>query len=362
MKKIELLDNETFTIKGSYGETYVFDGDTLFVDSANVSRKAVVLKSLRTERGAEDWLRTAGRAYTGAQVFDTETLKSFDGRVVTLKSMASGDEDEEFDATLPFHVVATEGGDEDDHAGDEHEDEKDASDMEPGEIEELMEDEEQEQEMTMAQLAQVLHDAKKIYNMVKDEEHLEPWMQAKLVKVAEYMSVLAEKLEHEGGEMPEDSVVEEFEGNVGKDKEDVSMDESKESLPPLPPVEEGVFSEEDEKKSVPADAAMMSASYSEKSVVGQVFKSLHAARQWNRFENPDKDRYYIDIMREKDTRKGFSKSTGLNAKYVVRDKWEEEEVAIKGAYGNKKMSKKATQVPPVKKIDPEVLRVAAIKE
>lgn len=365
MKKIELLDNETFTIKGVYGETYVFDGGTLFVDSSGVSRKAVVLKSLRTEKGAEEWLRTAGRSYSGAQVFDTETLKSFDGRVVTLKSMTSGDEEDEFDATLPFHVTMTEGDEDDDSPMDDEmsssDEEMDSLDREPGEVEELMEDEEQEQEMTMTQLAQVLHDAKKIYNLVKDEEHLEPWMQAKLVKVAEYMSVLAEKLEHDDGDIPDDSVVDEFESNFDMDDETGSEDDGMEDAATMPEMGTDV---KDEKKAAFADAAMMSAnSYksADEDFTGKVFKSLHAARQWNRFENPDKERYYIDIMREKDARKGFSKSTGLNAKYVVRDRWDEEDVAIKGAYGNKKMmSKKATQTAPVKKIDPETLRVAAI--
>jgi len=389
MKKVELLDNETFTIKGVYGETYVFDGDMLFVDSSNVARKAVVLKSLRTREGAESWLRTAGRSFTNAQVVDTASLKSFEGRVVTRKSLSAEDEskEEDFEADLPFHVVSTE-GDEDGEGSDD-------GDMD-GDMGELMEDEEQEQEMSMTQIAQILHDAEKLYSMIEQDEHLEPWMQSKLAKISELIGAIAENLEHEDGDVPEDG-----EGDSGmtraKGKKEVDDALEDASLPALPSgitgedtdvkkmlgnivksvIEQLVLKSEGEQEETeaPADEGEEAEEGSPsdegeggnegvdegqtKSVTGRVFKSLNAARQWNRFENPDKDRYYIDIMREKDVRKSFSKSSGLNAKYVVRDKWDEEEPVMKGAHGNKIVKGK---VIPEKNIDSATRRVAAIRK
>jgi hypothetical protein len=388
MKKIELLTNETFTIKGSYGETYVFDGDDLFVDSSNVSRKAVVLKSLRTRTGAESWLASVGKSFSNAQIFDTNSLREFEGRVVTRKSIGSEDEAEDFDATMPFHVVATS----DDEGGPQAE-----SDGGPGQgHEELMEDEEQEQDMSMTQIAQILHDAEKLYDMISQEEHLEPWMQAKLTKVAEFVSAIAENLEHEDGEIPDED---DAQGGTmrGEDEgadDDDMMDEIVKSVlknlamkdasagndepapgtgddedAPAPGTGDDEYAPapgtgDDEDAPAPvADwtgAGAGNGSGFEKSITGTIFKSLNSARQWNRFENPDKDRYYIDIMREKDVRKSFSKSSGLNAKYVVRDRWDDEEATIKGAHGNKLV--KGSKILPEKRIDPATLRVAAIRK
>jgi hypothetical protein len=363
MKKIEVNNNETYTIKGVNGETYVFHNGDLFIDSPEmVTATATILKSLRTQQGAESWLKLAGKKYDNAVIMDTESLIELLG---TMK--ASLPEMPSLDKKMPFHVVAVEGME--DMSDIDADDEMEALEMESGEseeAEELMEDEEQEQEMSMTQIAQVLHDAQKLYDMIKDDEHLEPWMQTKLTKVAEYMNALAENLEHGDGDIPaDDDAV----------KVDVDVD-SMPGLPPLPgygveeteeedinPVKElpdmpeDVKDDEEDKKSVPVEPVMMSTKKNE--VPGKVFKSLHAARQWNRFENPDKERYYIDIMREKDARKGYSKSTGLNAKYIVRDRHTEDASEEKGAYGNKKVQK---GLPPVKNIDAETLRVAAIKE
>lgn len=327
MKKVDLLRNEIFTIKGVYGESYVFDGNSLFID---YNRKATVLKSLRTEQGARDWIRLMGLG--NAEIVSKSVLKAFDGDV--FKKNKEGDDspldDDDSDIELPFHVITTEQMSPFDDDGDEPL--QDADD--------LMDDEREEQEMTMSQAAQVFHDAQALHDMIKDREHLEPWMQKKLTKVADYLSAIKENLEHEGGDLPDDdddmmksngsSMTMMSESSEIEDEEDDEEENKppfmKSSVKSSSEDEEGEEGEEEEEEG--------------ENPAGKIFKSLHAARQWNRFENPDPSRYYVDIMREKDVRKGFSKSTGLNAKYVVRDmKDKEDKDTKKGAYGNKVIKK-----------------------
>jgi hypothetical protein len=353
MKKIELLNKETFTIKGTYGETYVFDGSDLFVQGPLV-KKAVVLKSLRTQKGAEEWLKVAGKNYDNARVVNTSTLKAFDGEIVK----ADDEEEKPFDSPLPFHVVSMENEEMEMPSGDEEEEgeesEVEMEEMNPGDIED---DEVQEQEMSVTQIAQVLHDAQKLHELLTSGKHLEPWMQSKLVKVAEYMNALTENLEHRGGEIPGmdmgSSEKSEMEDPAMKSDDGDAEEKGEKKMPPF--IKEKMDEskekdsgedkdEEDSEKAVDAEEGEDESDDKEDkemdgAVKGKIFKSLHAARQWNRFENPDKDRYYIDILREKDmvgvTRKSFTKSTGLNAKYIVRDRADDEKVETKGAFGNK---------------------------
>ena len=215
--------------------------------------------------------------------------------------------------------------DEDNDDDDDNEDDDDDEDFDFGEQEEedVMEDEEQEDEMSLRQIAQVLHDAEKLYERIKNEEHLEPWMQSKLTKISDYMNAISENLEHDMGNVPGDDG--DYDDNDSEFDEDEDYpDRVQKSLKSTVKKLNTVV------KSI-ATAHQMNGD----SIEGLVFKSLHAARQWNRFENPDKNRYYIDIMREKDVRKGFSKSTGLNAKYTVRDKLLDPETTTRGSYGNK---------------------------
>jgi hypothetical protein len=373
MKKVNFNKDEVYTIKGLDGETYVFHNGELFFEGPTVQR-ATVLKSLRTEKGAADWLSLMSKSYPNAVIMDTETLKSFSGTLkASMTDEVEGKKGPKMD--LPFHVVNVEGVSE----GDEDEMSEFEKDLPTGELaqdsDELMEDEEQEQDMSMTQVAQILHDAEKLHEMIVSEEiHLEPWMSKKLVLVSEYLNALAENLEHEDGDVPTEDGYDEAtpSSRIDDDEDDdEEFDPDKlTSLPPLPktaldeivksvlkniaikseetarrPRRPGGMSQYQEelagrgKPDEPDEPDESEGTDFEKSITGKIFKSLNAARQWNRFENPDKDRYYIDIMREKDVRKSFSKSTGLNAKYIVRDRFEEEEGEMKGSFGNKLVKK-----------------------
>lgn len=464
MKKISLLDNETFSIKGALGEVYVFDGEDLFVDPVGLmgSKKATVIKSLRTERGAKDWVKLAGSKFgEKVEVLDTDTLKANFEDV-------DGLEDEE----LPFHVVIADDDDDDDLNDFEDEMRDDMDDP-------VDEDDFEDGEMARTQISQILEDAKELYNLVDSMADLEPWVQSKLTRAADYMNTLSEYLDHseeaqeklgrdedDGDdedpmeEMIEDEVEEEMreendddETQKGKMKNKWvdegrgksgggSSDDGGPGPGEHPEDEKGEKTygdsssgdENDEKKAVPAEPAMMSTNeeegeekgpthadmfddavgkrvqmtrtnssgeevtetgkvvknedgtamvntgsgikkfkhdggnhskisdiniLEEKSVVGTVFKSLHAARQWNKFDNPDKDRYYIDIMRSTDFDNPWDRTRNLNAKYVVRD-MADKELTQKGAYGNRKVSR--TTNLPEKTIDSGTREVAALGE
>lgn len=407
MKKIDLLDNETFTIKGALGEVYVFDGEDLFVDPVGVfgSRKATVIKSLRTEKGAQDWVRLAGSKLSNVEVLDTDTLK------------ANFDEVEDLDESLPFHVVAAEEDDSEDGVDLDEVQEEMREDMEMD-----VDDGEDFEDGAMArtQLSQILEDAKELYSMIESAAELESWVQAKLTRAADYMNAISEYLTHdeeaqelldgdeddeEKDESPEPEAMgeEQDEGETQKGKvkaKYVEEQEEKEKLAEQQITEDDMPSkkeeeeDDDEKKSVPADPAMMSATEDEedetyksegkkpdadgdgvpdwadknpekagnpederKSVVGKVFKSLHAARQWNKFENPDSDRFYIDIMRSADFDNPWDRTRNMNAKYVVRD-MNDKVQTTKGAYGNRKVSRPKTL--PEKSIDSATREAAAL--
>lgn len=91
MKKIDLKDNEQITIKSVDGAEFVYDADGLH--KVSPQSKVNVLKSMRTEAGAKDWVRLAGKK--DAQIVDTATLKGmYDG--------------EEYLPELGYHVIMEE--------------------------------------------------------------------------------------------------------------------------------------------------------------------------------------------------------------------------------------------------------------
>jgi len=360
MKKLDVKQGEEFILKGFEGEVYLFRDGALFKETP-VVQKATVLKSLRTEKGAADWLSLMSKNYPDAVIMDTETLKSFG---TTLKAAVEGIKDL---PEMPFHVVNVEGVD-----GDS-DDDTTPGNMLNGEMgeensgEELMEDEEQEDEMNTTQIAQTLHDAMKLHEMITSGEiHLEPWMNKKLALAAEYLNAIAENVEHGEGEIPEDDgSIKDLMGAAtgmapdgpGKDVkkmqsdpamlsvnvenivksviENITMKNTDNGKPKRQPGGISQVAAEQEPTEQELDTDEGDTDEGKKSVTGKVFKSLNAARQWNRFENPDKDRYYIDIMREHDVRKSFSKSTGLNAKYIVRDRSLDDTPEEKGSFGNR---------------------------
>ena len=209
MKKVELLDNETFTIKGTLGEVYVFDGQDLFVDPVGAfgSRKATVVKSLRTEAGARDWLKIAGSKFTNAEILTTEALK------------ANFDELEDFESEdMPFHVAVAQDVDNDEDVDEAHEELVDEL-RDEDEMDEDSEDsgEYADGEMALTQVEQILHDSVELMQMIKDESNLAPWVQSKLTRAADYMNVISEYLDH--NEDAQDMLDEEDGDNYDKDED-----------------------------------------------------------------------------------------------------------------------------------------------
>lgn len=376
--KISLNENEVFSIKGLDGENYIFDGKHLFLDnnSLEVEQEDVfnvsVIKSLRTKSGAESWLKVAGFKYDNAQIVDTDTLKSYGV---------------DYSGENKYHVINADMKDE--NVEDLKElitSEKSSEELEglpdPPPLGSAPEDgEDTDGSMARAQLRSILDDAEELHAMIRDRDDLEPWVQAKITKAADYLSMLHGYLEHyvmagdldiedflqkaisgvstteaannmsnmvdedaptvfAGNEDPEavkgmeeadeETATEDGGEETAKEDADKSMksmheEEEKEEEDSMKAMEEEEENKDDEHEF----------GKTEKSIAGTVFKSMHAAKQWNKYENPDKDRYYIDILRTKDRRDPWSRSTGMNAKYVVRDRNDDPEVVQKGSHGNR---------------------------
>jgi hypothetical protein len=388
--KISLNENEVFSIKGLDGENYIFDGKHLFLDnnSLEVEQEDVfnvsVIKSLRTKSGAESWLKVAGFKYDNAQIVDTDTLKSYgvdysgenkyhvinadmrDENVEDLKDLIASEKSSEGLPPLPSILPGPDGEVVIPSAPEDGED-TDGS-------------------MARAQLRSILDDAEELHSMIRDRDDLEPWVQAKITKAADYLSMLHGYLEHyvmageldiedflqkamttTDAEMSDNSTVDnnadadvvpdgatkgmeetdeetatedggEETAEEGADKSMKSMHEEEEEEEEEE--EDSMKSMEDENKdgdtvNVHIDTDEHEFGNTEKSIAGTVFKSMHAAKQWNKYENPDKDRYYIDILRTKDRRDPWTRSLGMNAKYIVRDREDDPQPESRGAYGNR---------------------------
>lgn len=73
MKKVDLVDGEQMVIKSADGTEFIYDENGLHRKD-EPQTKISVLKSMRTEAGAQDWIRLAGKE-EDARVVDAQTLK-----------------------------------------------------------------------------------------------------------------------------------------------------------------------------------------------------------------------------------------------------------------------------------------------
>lgn len=265
-------------------------------------KRVTVLKSLRTQAGAQDWLNLMGKQHPGAEIMDTATLKHIPDVAYTVDPTG-----------FSSHVVVQE-------------------DLTPiierisaGEIGELV------KAFVDKGYGKIdnygFSFSEKWYSALSDffcqvfERGLETYKSTSKLSVPAEFTALMEAADGvlkalSADPMPTEPSVPE--GTEASDKDnqaeaeaisDAEAEAAATKETPLPAAAE---------EHAPAEAV------SETSSVDKVFKSLAEARAW---DNPDVSKYYIDSMRF-DEKQEF----GVRYNYIVREKAQREPV---GAFGNR---------------------------
>ena len=289
MKKI----TEQLSLKSADGREYLFDNGELYE-----ATEVKVLKSLRTEAGANDWIKLAARN-KDARVVDTKTLKSIVG------------DEEPFAEEFPFHVIV-----------EQHQ-----------QVMERIESENIEDVIT------ALKDGGYIELGDMGVSFTEKWYSA----VDKFVSRTLQEALKSATEIPEPvrdiliaaskvikSIPENAEfGHELRDNEEISDEEASEAATACEAPEADTRDEKldgEEVSDADVAEAEQQSSHTQKGVVGTTFKSLAEAQHW---KNPDPSRYAIVPTSFED-----KKLYGRNKSYIVTELPEKPAV---GSFGNKRL-------------------------
>lgn len=284
-------------------------------------KRVIVLKSLRTRSGAEDWARTMSRQYPTAQVMDNDTLKGFADVAYTVDPVG-----------FSSHVVIEE-------------------DLSPviniikeGEFGELVNALCDRGYATIDAYGLCLtdkwHEASSAFMADVVDRGLDTYKSAdKFDLPEEYTNYLRaiEGILKSMGEIP--SVPENNETGAEPEAAETITDAQVDAAttakkaPETEDVEDGLDSEDVTDAQVGALTTQKSTDVEEEededeeeeaTPVGEVFKSLSSARSW---DNPDPSRFYVDSMSFEE-----KKAKGVRYNYIVREKQNKAPI---GAFGNK---------------------------
>lgn len=283
-----------------------------------MTTRVIVLKSLRTRSGAEDWARTMSRQYPTAKVMDTDTLKGFSDVAYTVDPVGFSSHVVIEEDLTPVINIIKEG--------------------EFGELVKALCDKgyatidsyglcltEKWHEASSAFMAEVVDRGLTTYKSAEDFTLPEEY--------TNYLRAIAGILKSVG-EIP--SVPENNEtGDEPETPEtitdaQVTAATTAKTAPSTPDVADGLDSETVTDAQVGAlttksvDEEEKDEEEEEETPVGEVFKSLSSARAW---DNPDPSRFYVDSMTFEE-----KKAKGVRYNYIVREKQQKAPI---GAFGNK---------------------------